>query len=35
MFVGDVRCATCGPGSSWKLSGARKWSPGSFASASK
>ena len=29
MLVGDVRCATTGFGSSWKLSGGRKWSAGS------
>ena len=28
MFVGDVRCATTGAGSSWKLSGGRPWSSG-------
>ena len=26
MFVGDVRWATVGSGSSWKLSGGRPWS---------
>src|SRR5271170_1996014 len=26
MFVGEVRCATTGTGSSWKLSGGRKFS---------
>src|SRR5512135_2083347 len=26
MFVGDVRCATTGSGTSWKLSGGRKLS---------
>ena len=28
MFVGDVRCATTGVGSSWKLSGGSPWSSG-------
>ena len=28
MFVGDVRRATTGLGSSWKLSGGRAWSSG-------
>ena len=28
MLVGDVRCARTGFGSSWKLSGGRKWSSG-------
>ena len=28
MFVGEVRCATTGPGSSWKLSGGSPWSSG-------
>ena len=28
MFVGEVRCATTGSGSSWKLSGGRLWSSG-------
>ena len=28
MFVGEVRCATTGLGSSWKLSGGRAWSSG-------
>ena len=28
ILVGDVRCATTGCGSSWKLSGGRQWSSG-------
>ena len=28
MFVGEVRCATTGRGSSWKLSGGSPWSSG-------
>src|SRR6266850_6709792 len=28
MFVGDVRCATTGLGTSWKLSGGKAWSSG-------
>ena len=28
MLVGDVRCATAGAGSSWKLSGGSQWSSG-------
>ena len=26
MLVGEVRCASIGPGSSWKLSGGSQWS---------
>ena len=30
MLVGEVRCATFGSGTSWKLSGGRPLSPGTM-----